>query len=102
MGAKPVLTWLLMGLLIVMFAVCGYMVWNYRTMTASAESANALCDAIQPGMAAEDVVARVKAATGARLIAGEAEVSADFGRCICFVPIMQGKAAPGQQVGCQF
>jgi hypothetical protein len=102
MGAKPVVSWILMGVLLVLFVVCGYMVWNYRKMTSAAESANTLCDAIQPGMAAEDVAALVKAAPGARLIAGEGEVSADFGRCLCFVPIVQGKSAPGQQVGCQF
>ena len=102
MGARSILQWVLMASLLVLFAVSGWMTWNYRATTVAADRANRLCASIRAGMSADEVVAHVKAAEGARLTASADEVSGDFGRCLCFVPIAQGRAADGIQMGCKF
>lgn len=102
MGSRSTITWLLMGAIVVLFGVLVYMSWNMRTTRASVDSANRLCASVKPGMSAEEVAALVSSAPGARLIANPQEVSADFGRCLCFVPIENGRAASGMQVGCKF
>jgi hypothetical protein len=102
MESRSMIQWVLIAMLVVLFFITATMTWNYRAMTTAAERANRLCGAIQPGTPAEDVVAQVEASEGARLTASADEVSADFGRCLCFVPIASGKATAGIQVGCQF
>jgi hypothetical protein len=102
MGTRTPITWILMGTIVVLFGVLVYMSWNMRATRAAVDSANRLCGSVKPGMSAEDVAALVNAVPGAHLIASPQEVSADFGRCLCFVPIENGRATSGMQVGCKF
>lgn len=101
MGSRTTIGWILMGMILVLFGVLVYMNWNVRSTRAASDSANRLCASVQPGMSAEEVTALVNA-TGAQLLASPHEVSADFGRCLCFVPIVEGRAGSGMQVGCKF
>lgn len=101
-GPPPVLKWIVLGAMIALLLYAGQLSWTYYTIRNSSDAANKACASVKPGTPAEEVAARFKAMPGAEVAAEADTVSAEFGRCLCYVPIADGRAAEGIQVGCRF